>query len=283
MVVLVIGMPSDVVIKHFAEELRERMPEKPLLFINQQEIGGNIHFDNEAWHVHGMPPVRHEEVTGVWNRLLSDSIGSDSSDERRDMHILIRYFMNEHYPKVLNKPIAGMTNFSKPYQLSLLSPRYIRKPNEFVTNDLRMLKGDSEHKFVEKSVSSVRSIVKLSRCRDKIGLEPIVIQEYLAGVNIRVHVVGEKYVATKIIADKIDYRYATMRAMKRVYLPKKIATDCIDITKSLGLSFSGIDLIYCKNRYWLLEVNTAPGYSFFRSNTKEVVGLLLQYWQCLRE
>lgn len=277
-VVLVVGMPSDPVIIHFAEHIRQKILHKPIVFINQHTIGVDVHFDNEAWHINDMPPIRHDDISGVWNRLLSDNIDAKANTKSTDLHVLMRFFMNHHYPKVLNKPIASMTNFSKPYQLRCLSPMYIKKPNEFVTNDLRWLKEIHEYRWIEKSVSSVRSIVKLSALREKVGAEPVLLQEYLSGVNIRVHVIGSDYVATKIIADKIDYRYASMRTMQKIYLPKKIANDCIDITRSLGLIFSGIDLIYHKNVYWLLEVNTAPGYSFFKDNAKEVVELLLKYW-----
>tara|TARA_B100002019_G_scaffold285208_1_gene293892 strand:- start:13 stop:573 length:561 start_codon:yes stop_codon:yes gene_type:complete len=185
--------------------------------------------------------------------------------------------MNHCYTKVLNKPAAGMSNFSKPYQLQLINPRYINKPNELITNHYNL--SAASHKRVVKSVSSVRSIVTLYKQAELVSLEPVLLQEYLAGINIRVHVIGCVYVATLIKATAVDYRYAKVKTKKEVYLPGHIARECIEIAQQLDLPFAGIDLIYLHKKFWLLEVNPAPGYHYFETRCKKITRLILKYWQ----
>lgn len=276
MVVLVIGMQTDPVIQYFARFIKTQTLRENIVFLDQEHFTNTIHLDDQAWRVKRLPAIHHDQVEGVWNRLLSDHL-QHTHAVVENMHIYARYLMNHIYPKVLNKPLAGMSNFSKPYQLQLLSLRYINKPNELITNFYRM--SSAFNARIVKSVSSVRSIVKLHVQSRLESLEPVLLQEYLPGINIRVHVIGMVYIATMIKATAVDYRYAKTKTKREVCLPKEIARECVDIAKQLDLPFAGIDLIYLHKKFWLLEVNPAPGYHYFETKSDKISKYLCKFWQ----
>ncbi len=270
-------MARDPVIKYFAGFVKNLSIRKSLVFLNQETFADKIQICDKAWHIHGMPHIEHNRVTGVLNRLLTDSKHSKHTNIE-NMHVLARYLMNHIYPGVLNKPASGMSNFSKPYQLGIIDLRYIHKPYEIITNDMRSMGAKKDTRWIKKSICATRSIVNIHKQSAKIGFEPVLLQEYLVGINIRVHVIGLKYSASQIIANAVDYRYAKKIRQKDIVLPTKIAKECIDIARQLDLPFAGIDLIYAQKKYWILEVNPAPGYHFFENNKKSISKALLAYW-----
>lgn len=94
-----------------------------------------------------------------------------------------------------------------------------------------------------------------------ISLCPIVIQESLhPKIDYRVTVINEKVYAVKIIKNK-EGIYGDWRQEKNdvdflfVQLPFDIELKCIEILKKFNLTFGGIDLIYCNNNFYFIEVN----------------------------
>ena len=67
--------------------------------------------------------------------------------------------------------------------------------------------------MIYKSISGVRSIVRRMNA-DHLGRLPFLrygpaqFQEFLPGDNIRVHTVGDRWFATRIRSEAVDYRYA---------------------------------------------------------------------------
>jgi glutathione synthase/RimK-type ligase-like ATP-grasp enzyme len=83
-------------------------------------------------------------------------------------------------------------------------------------------------------------------------------------------------VAHRCDSDAVDYRYAKT-TIQACQLPIQVAASCVAITKQLKLRFSGIDLIQTEKGWVLLEVNTAPGFSYFEGDGGGVSALLHQY------
>jgi glutathione synthase/RimK-type ligase-like ATP-grasp enzyme len=55
-------------------------------------------------------------------------------------------------------------------------------------------------------------------------------------------------------------------------LPEHVATNCIRLTKELGLAMSGIDLKETPaGEYYCFEVNTSPAFPFYESLARPVV------------
>ncbi len=175
---------------------------------------------------------------------------------------------------VVNRSDPSATNASKPFQLWAINNAGLKIPETFISNDEKAVKKFllQNNEVVYKSISSVRSIVqKLSDAHleylDDISWCPTLFQEYLPGINYRVHVIGDIIYSVRIESDKLDYRYGNT-TMIAEELPVDIAEKCKTLNSTLGLHFSGIDLLRTRDDEWYcFEVNTSPAYSYFELNS----------------
>ena len=118
--------------------------------------------------------------------------------------------------RVVNRPSAMASNFSKPYQLSLIRAAGFATPATLVTTDPGAVLDFEKHHgaLIYKSVSGVRSVVSrlgaehLDRLSD-VAACPTQFQAYVDGDDYRVHVVGSRLFATRIRCAATDYRYAS--------------------------------------------------------------------------
>ena len=96
---------------------------------------------------------------------------------------------------------------------------------------------------------------------------PTLFQKVVPGNNYRVHVIKDEIFAVRIESDRLDYRYGKT-TMVAEELPHDIATKCRRITSSIGLHFSGIDLMRTPDDEWYcFEINPSPAYSYFQVNS----------------
>lgn len=184
--------------------------------------------------------------------------------------------------EVVNRPSAMAANNSKPYQLALIARFGFEVPDTLVTTDpSEALRFHRRHgHVVYKSVSGVRSIV--SQLRDEqierladVANGPTQFQEWVPGDDVRVHVVGEKVLATLIRSDADDYRYASRDGSKieltAITLPTEIADRCRAAARGMRLHVAGIDLRIMHGRWVCLEVNPSPAFTFYEAATGQPV------------
>lgn len=179
---------------------------------------------------------------------------------------------------VINRPTAMESKSSKPFQAQLIGAGGFRCPSTLVTNDpAAVLAFKEKHtRIIYKSISGIRSIVRelddariqrLARIRNL----PTQFQEYIPGVDIRVHVVGPRTFAAEVKSDAIDYRYARQDGLeadlRAIELPEELVARCIDLSRSLQLPLCGIDLRRTpEGEYVCLEANPMPAYSYYESS-----------------
>jgi glutathione synthase/RimK-type ligase-like ATP-grasp enzyme len=192
---------------------------------------------------------------------------------------------------VVNRPGAGASNGSKPRQSALIAAHGLATPATLVTNDVGAAREfvASHGCVIYKSLSGVRSIVTQLTERDLSRFDagmacPVQLQAYVAGVDVRVHVVGDAVHATEIASAADDYRYAARDghdvAMRHAQLPDELAELCRSLTAALGLVMSGIDLRRQPDGSWCcFEVNPSPAFTFFDSKVAgaiadDLVGVL---------
>jgi glutathione synthase/RimK-type ligase-like ATP-grasp enzyme len=113
---------------------------------------------------------------------------------------------------------------------------------------------------------------ELERVRDL----PTQFQEYIPGVNIRVHTVGARHFTTEIRSDVVDYRYAMEQGasvdIRPGTLPAEVAARCVALVGALGLPFAGIDFKRTPaGHYYCLEVNPAPAYTYYEEHTGQPI------------
>ena len=194
---------------------------------------------------------------------------------------------------VVNRPSAMASNDSKPAQLAQLEDLGFLVPDTIVTNDREVAEDFwARHgTVVYKSTSGIRSIASTlttaHRDRlDRLATCPTQFQEFIPGVDYRVHVAGDQVFSTQIVSTATDYRYAATQAAQRTMaaaqLPAHVADRCYYATRELGLLLAGIDLRRTPDGDWYcFEVNTAPAFSWFQDHTgqpiADAVAALLQH------
>lgn len=188
---------------------------------------------------------------------------------------------------VVNRLGGGMSNNSKPYQLLLIARAGLRVPATLVTSDPKAARAfHAEHgDVIYKSASGIRSIVRrlgpehLARF-DLLRNGPAQFQALVPGYNVRVHTVGDRLFATRIVTEALDYRYAGRDgltvAMEPVELPRAIGAACLRVARDLGLLHAGIDLKNTPEGEWYcFEVNPCPGFIYYERHTGQPISLAL--------
>lgn len=185
---------------------------------------------------------------------------------------------------VVNRPIAGRSNGSKPLQLSLLAAAGLRVPETLVTTDPAAARDFlARHgRLVYKSVSGVRSIVATLGSQDRDRLDgvrtgPVQLQQWVDGLDVRVHVVGHRWFATAIDCEADDYRYASRDRqdirMLPFAVPSELGRSIVALTHSMGLLVSGADLRLTASGDWFVfEVNPSPGFTYYEDGADQPIG-----------
>ncbi|MCD7442754.1 hypothetical protein K4B79_31615 [Streptomyces lincolnensis] len=184
---------------------------------------------------------------------------------------------------VLNRPSASATNLSKTFQLQVIRETGFPVPETLVTDrpeDVAAFRA-RYGTVVYKSVSSRRSVVRpldeeAMRRIDRIRWCPTQFQQYVRGVNVRVHIVGDRHFATAVHTTAVDYRYPAAPSETPVFcgvdLPAELVRRCHRLARTLGLPLTGIDLrITPDGTAYCLEANPSPAFTYYQSATGQPI------------
>ncbi len=183
---------------------------------------------------------------------------------------------------VVNPQSAMATNDSKPNQARLIKEAGFSIPETLVTTDEEAVRefAAAHGEIVYKSISSVRSIVRRFSEANLARLQflrwcPTQFQEYIAGDDFRVHVVGDEVFACQIKSTADDYRYSGEAGPVDLHacnLEQELADRCRQLTRSLGLVVAGIDLRLDPKKGWrCFEVNPSPAFTYFQHATGQPI------------
>ena len=269
--ILVIGSDEDPTTTYFVDFLYEQQVNH--LFLNQKYFLQGIEISNKVLDFFGQKYTL-STFSGVLNRLTSVECKELVSMPKKYYRCLdaLDNIIDNFLPNVLNPGYLGYSNDSKLFQSILIKTNNIKIPQSFVLAGVKIGENLSKisqfNDHIVKSLSAIRSIVQ--HFENNLGLfpdqskEPVLFQELINGINIRVHVIDNTCVAVKVFSDSLDYRYGKNKTIGEEYtLPPKIQDDCVLIAKQLQLRFCGIDLIMKNDTYYFLEANPAPGWSYF--------------------
>ena len=293
MVTLVCGVADEAPIALLLESLRKTGGD--LLFLDQREFASNVEL---RWQLSdsglsggirsGTDVVDIREIRSVYHRFANPeevSMGDDSPQAiarcRSILHSLMNLF--DIMPaRVVNRRRPMMSNNSKPYQMLLIHRAGLSAPETLITNDpVELLECEATRgPLIYKSMSSVRSVVSPFASQDEdrlglLGLLPTQFQRKIEGINIRVHVIGRRLLATKIVSEATDYRYAFQQGDSARFTPYELTEQlrhgCLRLARICDLSFAGIDLMVAPDGVYFLEINPAPGYSYYQEATGQPI------------
>ena len=183
----------------------------------------------------------------------------------------------------MNRAAASASNMSKPFQAQLIRRAGLLTPPTLITNDPERVRAfRARHgRVVFKSISAVRSIVReltpeALRRLERVRALPTQFQAHIEGVDVRVHVVGERTFACEIRSEAVDYRYASRDGlgveMRSVELPAEVAARCAALARALRLPLCGIDLRRTpEGMFHCFEVNPSPAYSYYQEHTGQPI------------
>lgn len=293
--ILLWGLPEDDPLEAVFRALQLRGA--PMILVDQYEVLNSSLRLRVACEVEGLlrvgsQEIRLEQISAAYIRpydstelLRGREAHPQSSAYRHAMEFdaCLRAWLEMTPAYVVNPMRAMAGNNSKPFQATQIQAMGFRSPETLVTTDPDTARAFWERhgRVVYKSLSGVRSIVsRLSpahmRRLGDIAWCPTQFQQYVAGTDVRVHVVGNRLFACEILSDADDYRYAGRegRSVKmRTYdLPPDCANRCLELCEAMDLAVAGVDLRRTPDDQWYcFEVNPSPGFTYFQMQTGQSV------------
>jgi glutathione synthase/RimK-type ligase-like ATP-grasp enzyme len=235
-----------------------------------------------------------ESFSGVYARLVESDLlpeqGRPGGEDERAHAWVLQHTLEEWLEltdcRVANRTSSMASNVSKPYQAQVIRSAGLATPTTLITNRAEEARQfGASRRAVFKSVSSVRSIVHALTPERIAQLErvdqlPTQFQEQIAGIDVRVHVVGARVFATEIASEAIDYRYASRDEldvdMAPTTIPGSLERRCKDVASRLDLEFCGIDLKRTPDgSYVCFEVNPSPAYNYYEEGTGQPISRAL--------
>jgi len=193
---------------------------------------------------------------------------------------------------VINKPTNAYSNYSKPYQIQLLAEANFDVPRSLVTNvpaEARRFYEECERQVIFKGVSNMLTLAQVLRPEHFRRFEflphcPTLFQEYVAGVDYRVHILHDQTFVTRLVSKDEDYRRGALIDGESIVtesatLPAEILEKCVAFTKQLGLVVSGIDFKESPGgRLVALECNPFPQFTFYeRRSGQHITRAIVDY------
>ncbi len=220
----------------------------------------------------------------IANRFPQVNDGEVFQDIQPHHHALFPNILGWLPGLVINPYEAACTNASKPYQQLLISQLGFQVPKTLITTmpqAVRHFYSECNGRVIYKSISAERSVVKRLIEEDFDRLEqilscPVQFQEFIPGIDFRVHVVGRRVFASQIETSSTDYRYVDtdgFRRIRAVEFSPELQEQCVALTEGLGLVLAGIDLRRTMDgQYYCFEVNTSPAFTFYEGQTGQRIG-----------
>lgn len=182
---------------------------------------------------------------------------------------------------VMNPPEHGGVLQIKTFQLEMARQAGLDIPATLVTNQ-----ADRVREFLAETKEVVyKPSMGGAACRplddtalqnlEALSASPVIFQQRIPGVDVRVTMVGEKVVScVRIPSSTLDYREnPAYKSGQQLYiqehLPEAVRQKCVQMMRASGLLFSGIDFILQEDGRWVfLEANSSPVYMDIEHKTK---------------
>jgi RimK-like ATP-grasp domain len=185
-------------------------------------------------------------------------------------------------PALIVNPLGAMAaNDSKPYQSRQILSHGFCVPETLITTDPAAAQAFWEHHgiVIYKSVSGIRS--QVARLRPEhvprladVSSCPTQFQQYVAGIEHRVHVVGDQVFAAEVRCEADDYRYPGLHPVeiRTCRLPDSVEDRCRRLAAAAELPVAGLDLRRTPEDNWFcFEVNPSPAFTYYEGATGQPI------------
>lgn len=268
-----IGLDSDRTFCHFVNYAESRGVKIQVINLREVIQTGDWRFalpdDNLSWISCSGKKYELNPQASYYCRLIDlSTVQSDLQDAMRWKSLLgaISSWL-EHIPgTVINRPSAGANNFSKPLHEFHLQSWGFQVAASVTSSDAKVLaEFASVDLTIVKTTSGIRADSRLVNAEEFLDFHPdagpVHLQRYIAGADVRAHVIGNHVHAELIKCPQVDYRHSDEAEYIEWKLPESLCQRIINATAAFGLKFAGWDFKVTEdNQYWCLEVNPMPGY-----------------------
>jgi hypothetical protein len=297
--ILVISYPDE----EHTDEVVARLTKKGLEvqqinladFPSRQELTLNWPADQESpsyWVGGTAGTVDLFRVRAAWWRRVTPFIADGSIKDPKEQAFAVSETseaingMLDALPcKWMNPRAADDAAHHKPYQWSAAKEVGLRLPRTLVTTDPAAARGFIEEigvgKVVYKAFLAMHEAWRETRLVQKedldrlnlVRLAPVIFQEFISGVDLRIIAVGDQLFTTEIdardTAYPVDMRMVIGESLVRsVELPRDVYSTLIKLQKRLGLIYGAIDVRRTdEGEYYFLEVNPAGQWMFVETRT----------------
>ncbi|PAX52575.1 ATP-grasp domain-containing protein [Brunnivagina elsteri] len=272
-----IGLDSDRTFCHFVNHAESRGIKVQVINLREVIQNGDWRFalpdDNLSWLSCSGQKYKLNPQASYYCRLIDlSTVQSDLHDAMRWKSLLAALCSwLEHIPgTVINRPSAGANNFSKPLHEFHLQSWDFQVADSVTSSNAQVLaEFASAGLTIVKTTSGIRAdtrLVKAEEFRDfDSNIGPVHLQRYIAGADVRSHVVGNRVHSELIKCSQVDYRHSHEESEYIEWeLPESLQNKIINATAAFGLKFAGWDFKVTEdNEYWCLEVNPMPGYDSY--------------------
>jgi glutathione synthase/RimK-type ligase-like ATP-grasp enzyme len=229
------------------------------------------------------------DIAGIYVRLSSEpelppeleDLGPEEAAALiRERRSALQYFLNRFPGTVVNRPAAGRSNGSKPYQMRRLEQAGFTIPKWMASNDVQKIEafaGTFKEGVIYKSCSGLRARARLYdeeiRQRLRQGTTPIVVQQYIPGNDVRLHTINDHAFATRVISQEVDYRFSeTDSEYESIAVPDEILRTCQEVAEQEGLAIAGFDFRVTEaSKWYCLEVNPVPTFLPYEMLAKQPI------------
>ena len=226
--IALISHPDEPVIKYFARYLHDN--HYKFCFLNLMSLGKQWDYSYtmcnnsiDGYFSVGDERIKFGNIKSIYCRPgMIEQREYESAEIRKLKSKIdgIATILNLIDCRVLNRPIYTRSNTSKPFQLfniGLLSEnKTVLSPKTRISNQPVSIKNllKQDDVFIYKSICSIRSEAKYlgDMENEKFGHIadcPVQVQNFIRGLNVRVHVLKDLVFPVGIESDGADYRYST--------------------------------------------------------------------------
>jgi glutathione synthase/RimK-type ligase-like ATP-grasp enzyme len=283
--ILYIGSSRDKVYPKLISELAAL--DQPFAVVDEDKAEEfDVRFHGGEWRIYGLECVGERPIGAIFVRhAVARTLDPAVTMPMAALQVrLNRLLMTTDCP-VANQPGNAFSNYSKVYQLRLLQAAGFDIPRTLLTNvpeEARRFYEDCEGKVIFKGASNVMSYAQVWKDEhfklvDRLPNSPTQFQEFVEGVDYRVHVVGDDAFVTRLKAANEDYRRTALADEEEILaeeaeLPRTVIERCIAFTKSLGLIVGGIDFKESADgRLVVLELNPFPQFTFYEGRSGQKI------------
>ena len=272
--ILVWGPRTDAPIERVLEALEARCAD--IFHVDESDLESLRYDIVFGSHCGGWIELRGRRVATNDLRGIYIRPGKPVSGAARQASMVLLALVSQLKAVLINDPAAGSSNASKPYQLGLIAQAGFTVPETLVTTDPDAARSflREHNRIIYKSVSGIRSIVATLEMKDEARLEdvrsgPVQLQEYVDGLDVRVHVVGTCWFACSVRSSSADYRHAdSAPELSEFELPESIGEQVRALVHGMNLLVAGVDLRLRPDGSWVcFEVNPSPGFTWYEEAT----------------